>query len=117
MTRKNITKLDISRKKLEGSLKLEGFINLKELNCNGNKITHLEVADCPKLEEIDCSSNSILELKVNNCPLKQLCAYGNLLTNLNLSQNKELEELNIDNNNFSQQDLSFLKGLNDLKKL
>jgi Leucine-rich repeat (LRR) protein len=97
---------------------LEGFVNLKELNCGGNKITRLEIVSCPKLEEIDCSVNELTGLNIRGCSqLKRLCAYSNLLTNLDLSQNKELEELNIDNNNFSQQNLSFLKGLNNLKKV
>jgi len=43
--------------------------------------------------------------------------YSNLLTNLDLSQNFKLEELNIDNNNFSEQDLSFLGHLSKLKKI
>jgi len=116
--RKNITQLIISRQELENSLKLEGFINLKELDCSGNKITHLDISNCPFLEEIDCSSNSLFELKVNNCPqLKRLYAYSNLLTTLDLSQNSKLEELNIDNNGFLSQSLSFLSHLNSLKKL
>ncbi|KLL02209.1 MAG: hypothetical protein MRERC_3c036 [Mycoplasmataceae bacterium RC_NB112A] len=48
--RKNITKLNISKQKLENSLKLEGFINLKELNCNGNGLTHLGIINYLQLE-------------------------------------------------------------------
>lgn len=116
--REKIVKLDISQKKLENSLKLEGFINLKELECRDNEITHLEVVNCPQLEEIDCSRNRIVELNIKNCPqLKNLCAYSNLLTSLDLSQNHALEKLNIDNNNFSERDLSFLSSLKNLRKL
>lgn len=116
--RKKITSLNIGNKKLENSLKLEGFINLKELNCWGNKITHLEVINCPHLEEIDCENNKLVDLNIKDCPqLKKLYAYSNLLTNLDLSRNSKMEELNIDNNNFPPQDLSFLSHLNNLKKL
>ena len=92
--RKNITKLDISRKNLKNSLKLEGFVNLKELDCFGNEITHLEIINCPLLEEVYCAANKIVDLNVKGCSyLKRLCAYSNLLTSLDLSQNNGLEEL------------------------
>lgn len=92
-----IKKLDISNKNLESRLDLAEFINLEELNC---------------------SSNQLIELKITNCPnLKKLYCSDNFLTSLDLSQNEELEELQITSNNFSEQNLSFLTHLINLKRL
>src|SRR5207248_1989458 len=41
-TRKQITKLHISYKNLQGSLKLEGFVNLERLYCSSNQLTNLD---------------------------------------------------------------------------
>ncbi|MCE8159266.1 MAG: hypothetical protein I3270_01670 [Candidatus Moeniiplasma glomeromycotorum] len=53
--RNNIKKLNIDRKKtnpdgkkLTGSLKLEGFSSLEELDFSFNEITNLELSQCPK---------------------------------------------------------------------
>ena len=43
--RNQITKLDISEKKLEGDLKLENFVNLKELDCGSNQLTGLDLSN------------------------------------------------------------------------
>lgn len=89
--RKEITKLNIKEKNLQGSLDLSDFANLEKLDCENNKLT---------------------ELKVDNClNLKSLICYGNLLTNLDVSKNKEITSLNLVDNNFPKQDLSFLSHL------
>ncbi|RHZ35931.1 leucine-rich repeat domain-containing protein [endosymbiont GvMRE of Glomus versiforme] len=118
LNREYITKLDISKKKLENHLQLKGFTNLKELELSDNEITSLEIVNCPHLGEINGVRNKLIKIDIKGCPqLKNLWVYSNLLTNLDLSQNSKLEELNIDNNNFSEQDLSFLSHLKNLKKL
>ena len=48
-TRSEITELDINRKKLEGELKLEGFINLQEIICSWNELTKFDLSDCQKI--------------------------------------------------------------------
>ena len=55
--REEITKLNISEKKLKGSLKLEGFTNLEKLDCSGNFLSNLELRNCPKLIILNCSDN------------------------------------------------------------
>lgn len=56
--REDITHLDIRKgkigsifngKNLAGSLNLEGFTNLEELNCPHNKLTSLKIVNCPKI--------------------------------------------------------------------
>ncbi|CAI2187226.1 8988_t:CDS:2 [Funneliformis geosporum] len=114
----NRTALYIGNKKLEGSLKLERFTNLRELVCSHNQLSRLEVSNCPNLKVIKCIDNQITELVIKNCPrVKELRCANNFLTDLDLSQNPELEILNIGSNNFLEQDLSFLGHLTNLKTL
>lgn len=119
--RSEITHLKIEAEGLfltEGPLKLEGFDNLRELNCISNKITSLEITNCPNLEKIICSRNQLAELNLQDFPkLKTLICNDNKLTSLNLSNNKELENLNIMDNSFAEQNLSLLGNLTKLKEL
>ncbi|CAJ0851572.1 791_t:CDS:2 [Entrophospora sp. SA101] len=93
--REEVTKLDISNKNLEGELDLTDFVILEELDCSNNQLTSLNIDSCPDLEMIAC--------------------HDNFLSVLNLSNNLKLEMLNIGNNNFSEQDLSFLSHLVNLE--
>src|SRR5207244_9902804 len=103
--RKDITKLDIRYKDLAGSLNLEGFDNLKELFCSGNKFTSLNIKDCTKLEELDCSFNNLVSLSLPSGlrELKRFSCNDNLLTNLVFTSFNvdRLISLNIANNNFN----------------
>ena len=78
--REEITELDIGKgnigktfwggegdKNLVGSLKLEGFTNLRKLVCSGHELISLDVSDCPNLEELDCQSNKLNNLNINGC--------------------------------------------------
>ena len=56
--REKVTELDISNKNLEGELDLSDFINLKELICNGNKLTLLDISRQTKLESLTISKNN-----------------------------------------------------------
>lgn len=61
--RANIEKLDLSSLGSQGDLKLEGFVNLKRLDCSDNELEGLDIKDCGKLEYLDCSNNSSLKKK------------------------------------------------------
>jgi NACalpha-BTF3-like transcription factor len=79
--------IELSGRSLEGKLKIEGFKNLKLLDCSNNNITHLEVTDCPSLEKIFCSKNELVELKFGRLgKLIELRCEVNKLTDLNLSK-------------------------------
>src|SRR6185437_2294456 len=69
--------------------------------------------------EFYCDDNQIIRLNnLGDCyNLKAIERHGNLLAGLDLSQNKKLELIGIGDNNFSQQNLSFLSNLEDLKVL
>jgi hypothetical protein len=103
---------------LEGSLELEGFIDLKLLNCSSNDIASLAIVDSYNLEILLCHYNQLTELNVEACSvLKRLACFDNLLTNLDLTNNEELEFLVMSQNNFSERDLSFLSHLEKLSNL
>lgn len=99
--REEITELDISKgnigktfwggegdKNLVGSLKLEGFTNLRKLICSGHELISLDVSDCPNLEELDCQINKLNNLNINGC---------SNLEKVNCDFNKSLKEVNIGN--------------------
>jgi hypothetical protein len=87
---------------LEGSLKLEGFINLKEFSFLGNKnLTYLDLSDCQNLQSLDFPRLSLTDLSF-------------LRT---IPQPTKLTYLGIDNNNFPEQDLTFLRPFINLECL
>jgi Leucine-rich repeat (LRR) protein len=108
-TRKEIITLDIrkskvgsliSGKKLFGSLKLEGFANLRKLIVSSHQLIGLDVSDCPNLEELDCRSNEINNnnLNVSGCSnLKKIDCSNNNIEELDLGTCFKLEEVNINN--------------------
>lgn len=118
--RKEIKKLDISNKDLEGSLNLDDFISLEELRCFGNRLTSLDLKNCRKLEEIHCFSNEISEIKLIKLnQLRKLDAGYNLLTSLDFSafNPESLLELKLHSNNFGNQDIDCFFSFNKLEIL
>ena len=116
--RKEIIRLNISQKNLQGELDLSDFINLESLECSGNNLVSLNLNNCSQLEVINCSDNQFTNLDLNNCPglIKIICT-NNQLTNLTLPKDaSNLKKLNLWDNNF-QQDLSFLQRAVNLEKL
>src|SRR2546430_14572329 len=92
--REDIIGLDISKKGLEGSLKLEDFPNLNKFKCNNNQLTNLEIINCPELEVIYCRNNQLIELNIQVCPnLKRIYCERNKLVELNFGELKKLIEL------------------------
>ncbi|CAI2181006.1 18048_t:CDS:10 [Funneliformis geosporum] len=98
--RDQITKLDLSRgnlgkhfysssdgeKILAGSLKLEGFTNLRVLIISSHQLTSLDVNDCSNLEELDCQNNQIDNLKFAGCSkLKKLIVCNNKLEEVDVN--------------------------------
>jgi len=61
--RRIIYELDIGNQDLEGMLRLKGFTNLKKLNCSNNKLTKLNLSDCPNLVELNISNNEFSDLE------------------------------------------------------
>ncbi|CAG8571107.1 2550_t:CDS:2 [Gigaspora rosea] len=54
-------------KKLFGTLKLEGFTNLRILKICSHQLTGLDVSACINLEDLDCHDNELSCLNINGC--------------------------------------------------
>src|SRR5690242_20068376 len=76
--REEITDLDIRKEKigntffgegktLTGSLKLEGFTNLRRLIVSSHQLVALDVSECKNLVELYCYNNELNDLKVDGC--------------------------------------------------
>jgi Leucine-rich repeat (LRR) protein len=92
----NLEKLDVSHNSLTGAIQSQigNLKNLKILNASYNKMTGVpaEVGQLQNLESLDLSYN-------------QLTGLPNELGNL-----QNLKTLNLAGNNYSQQDLNFIRG-------
>lgn len=99
--RTEITDLNINSKDLEGELKLTGFFKLKKLDCAWNKLIDLDLSNCHELTWIECQ--------------------GNLLTSTSflatLPSPQKLTFLYMGENDFVEQDLSFLRPFMNLEFL
>ncbi|CAG8690309.1 14263_t:CDS:2, partial [Ambispora leptoticha] len=108
-TREEITKLDISKgkignnyfkegKNLVGSLRLEGFTNLRTLICFGHQLIGLDVSNCSNLENLDCRDNELNSLNTTGClNLKTIDCSSNHIRELDLSACPSLKEVEISN--------------------
>ncbi|CAJ0767237.1 24404_t:CDS:2, partial [Entrophospora sp. SA101] len=136
--RNEVEKLDLSSLGLQGELNLEGFTNLKSLDCSDNELTDLDLYECKKLEYLDCSNNyqneegidfldvsackELKELHANHCSLnltnnkklKHIYCYENQIEELEVKHLTELENSFCYHNNLRKLDCSGLKNLKDL---
>ena len=86
---------------------LQDFLALKELRCQDNQISILDVSNNQNLEWLWCDSNPIEQLNVtNNIDLKMLWANGNDLTSIDVTNNVVLKELKIVGNEITTLDVT-----------
>jgi hypothetical protein len=112
-----ITKLDISREHLEGSLDLSDFPNLRILWCQKNEITELDVSCCLNLKILVCWKNSLVSLDVSqNKQLIVLFCSENQLTALDLENNSALQKVHVKGNKIKS-DLNIFSHLTNLEEL
>src|SRR5438067_10502641 len=92
------------QEKLEGSLDLKEFKKLKKLDIQGNKITSINLSNCPDLEYLDLGGSPLTNISlVKNNKLKKI-SFADCPINQNLSifsHLKNLEYLNINKTPFS----------------
>ena len=98
--RNEVEKIDIwAWNWLEGSLKLEGFDNLKELICWGNNLTELDLTGAPKLVRVIANNNKLTNLKINGlAELEELDCSNNQLTELDINGCHKLLSLKANGN-------------------
>ncbi|MCL2073909.1 MAG: hypothetical protein FWH18_08315 [Marinilabiliaceae bacterium] len=81
--------------------------NITHFNCNGCKITDLDVSNNTELQSLRCARNRLTNLDVSrNSALTHLICDNNLLTILDVCANTALTNLVCDNNRLTVLDLS-----------
>ena len=94
---------------------IEYFTALETLNCNGNKLSSLDVSKNTALRILQCGGNNLSSLDVSkNMALETLECYSNNLSNLDVSKNTALTKLSCNSNNLSDLDVSNNSGLSEL---
>ena len=89
--------------------------NITHLNCNGGKITNLNVSNNTGLKCLRCAGNKLTDLDVSrNTALTNLICDNNRLTVLDVSANTALTNLVCDNNQLTVLDVSANTALTDL---
>ena len=88
---------------------------ITELNCDGNKLTALDVHGLTSLQTLNCYNNKLATLNVKGCTaLKMLVCFRNKLTAIDVQGLKSLEMLGIHGNQLTSINIS---GLTALKRL
>ena len=121
---KNITKLNLNNRFLYGEASFAGLTQLKELTCNRNKLTKLDVTKCPQLFWLECKKNKLIKLDVTKCPqLYLLQCEQNILTKLDVTGCPQLYWVKCTENSLTELDvtkcpqLEFLICDNGVKKI
>ena len=110
-----LVELDLSDKSLTGDLDVSDLTALKELYCDLNQLTSLNINGCAALEVLSCSDNPLTSLSVSDlAALRLLYCNNNLLTNLDVGGCTVLVKLYCDNNQLENLDVSDLTLLADL---
>lgn len=105
-----VTDILVRDKGIESLKGIEYFENLKQLNCQYNELTSIDLSKNTVLEGLDCGNNQLTDLDVsNNTLLNVLFCDWNKLTSIDVSRNKNLRlfwcsynqisSLNVANNN------------------
>lgn len=113
--REKTTELRISENNLTGTLDLNEFVNLEELDCSNNNLDNLILVNCSNLKKLICYSNQLTNLDISSClNLKELMCSSNQLNNLDFTNLENLEEIGCGSNQLAVLDVS---NCINLKKL
>lgn len=113
----DIINIDISNKGIKSLEGVSRFTYLKNLNCDNNQLTTLEVGGCLSLESLSCKGNQLTSLNsmLTLNSLQFLDCSDNKLTELNLSRMPHLTSLYCENNPLVSLDVSVCPNLSDLR--
>ena len=88
---------------------------LKDLRCEYNQLTTLDVSKNTELKELECDNNQLTSLDVSkNTALIKLACYNNRLTSLDVSKNTALTKMWCNGNQLTSLDVSKNTALTDL---
>ena len=97
------------------SLDVSNCSELKNLKCDGNKLTSLDVSNCTALTNLDCSNNQLTSLDASNCSaILALNCSNNKLTSLGVNNCSVMRNLNCSNNQLTSLNVSSCIALTDL---
>lgn len=98
--------IKVSRKSISSLKGIEGFVNLRYLDCSQNRLTALDVGKCPLLRTLLCNGNLISSLTLSGNPkLEVLHCGSNQLSTLSLFRNTNLREVSCDINQLTRLDV------------
>lgn len=99
--------IDCSGKSIASLTGIETFKNIKELNCNYNNLTSLDVSKNTALTALVCDHNQLTSLDVSkNIAITYLYCDSNQLTSLDVSKNNALAYLYCSYNQLTSLDVS-----------
>lgn len=109
-----VTCIDVSNKyyahdsdKIRSLQGIEHFTNLRELYCEYNLITDLDLSKNTQLTKLECGGNNLTSIDLSkNTQLTELLFGFNNLTSIDLSKNTLLTDLGCDYNNLTKLDVS-----------
>ncbi|MDE6209013.1 MAG: hypothetical protein K2M73_04970 [Lachnospiraceae bacterium] len=101
------TKIDLKNNYIDDLRGIEYFTGLKELICENNQLTNLDISKNTELVLLDLTGNKLTNLDVSkNINLHTLNLDDNQLTSLDVSKNTNLLNLNISGNKLTSLDVS-----------
>lgn len=110
-----VTKINCSDKNIKSLKGIEYFTELKELDCNLNNISDVDISKNIKLVSLSLFENKLTKLDVSkNTELTSLTIFGNRLTAIDVSKNTKLESLRCQSNKIKNLDVSNNKALTEL---
>ena len=103
----NVTRMKFYGKEIKNLKGIEYFTSIKDLLCNNNQITSLDMSGFMQLDTLYCSNNQITTLNVSGCKsLRDLGCMFNPLISLNVSGCSSLKSLDCGYNSLTSLDIS-----------
>ena len=101
------TELDLKYKSIADLTGIRYFSKLKQLDCQGNGLTSLDLSQNIELTKLSCGSNPLNTLDIShNIALTELTCYYSNLSSIDLSQNTALRRLYCWGNKLTEFDFS-----------
>lgn len=111
----SIVELNLNNNSLTSLAGIDAFKNLTVLECEGNKLTTLDLSEFSNLQQLNCVDNQLTSLDLSYCPkLTNLRCSKNQLTGISVNHLKNLVELDIIDNQLTSLDVSSLTNLKAL---